>query len=83
MPVALHTAADDLTVEDIEGGEQRVEVPMPLIVMHQGAGATLLPTHWTAGLRAKAVGVSSVQRIWQAHELQPHRVRRFKLSKDP
>jgi transposase len=39
-------------------------------------------THWTAGLMAKAVGisVSSVQRIWQAHGLQPHRVRRFKLS---
>jgi transposase len=42
-------------------------------------------THWTAGLMAKTVGisVSSVQRIWQAHGLQPHRVRRFKLSKDP
>ncbi len=42
-------------------------------------------THWTAGMMAKAVGisVSSVQRIWQAHGLQPHRVRRFKLSKDP
>ena len=34
---------------------------------------------------AKAVGisVSSVQRIWRAHGLQPHRVRRFKLSTDP
>ena len=42
-------------------------------------------THWTAGMMAKAVGisVSSVQRIWQAHGLAPHRVRRFKLSKDP
>jgi transposase len=42
-------------------------------------------THWTAGQMAKTVGVSisSVQRIWQAHGLQPHRVRRFKLSKDP
>src|ERR1700704_6157543 len=42
-------------------------------------------THWTAGLMAKAVGISisSVQRIWQAHGLHPHRVRRFKLSKDP
>jgi transposase len=41
-------------------------------------------THWTAGMMAKTVGisVSSVQRIWQAHGLQPHRVRRFKLSKD-
>jgi len=34
---------------------------------------------------AEAVGisVSSVQRIWRAHGLQPHRVRRFKLSNDP
>src|SRR5947208_7684322 len=42
-------------------------------------------THWTAGMMAKAVGisVSSVLRIWQAHGLQPHRVRRFKLSRDP
>jgi DNA-binding MurR/RpiR family transcriptional regulator len=42
-------------------------------------------THWTAGMMAKAVGisVSSVLRIWQAHGLQPHRVRQFKLSTDP
>jgi transposase len=42
-------------------------------------------THWTAGLMAKTIGVSvsSVQRIWQAHGLKPHWVRRFKLSKDP
>src|SRR4029077_1492084 len=42
-------------------------------------------THWTAGMMAKAadISISSVQRIWQAHGLQPHRVRRFKLSKDP
>ena len=42
-------------------------------------------THWTAGAMAKAIGisVSSVQRIWRAHGLEPHRVRRFKLSKDP
>jgi len=42
-------------------------------------------THWTAALMAKAVGISasSVQRIWRAHGLQPHRVRQFKLSEDP
>ena len=42
-------------------------------------------THWTAAAMAKAVGISqsSVQRIWKAHGLQPHRVRNFKLSKDP
>ena len=42
-------------------------------------------THWTALAMAKAVGisVSSVQRIWRAHGLQPHRLRQFKLSNDP
>lgn len=35
-------------------------------------------------MMAKAVGVSvsSVQRIWRAHGLQPHRLRLFKLSND-
>jgi len=42
-------------------------------------------THWTAAMMAQACGisVSSVQRIWRAHGLQPHRMRLFKLSNDP
>ena len=42
-------------------------------------------THWTGRARARAVGISltSVQRIWAAHKLQPHRVRTFKRSRDP
>jgi hypothetical protein len=42
-------------------------------------------THWTGRAVAKAVGVSlrAVQRIWDTHRLQPHRLRTFKLSKDP
>ena len=42
-------------------------------------------THWVAAMMAKATGisVSSVQRIWRAHGLRPHRVRQFKLSNDP
>jgi len=42
-------------------------------------------THWTGRAMAAATGVSlrSVQRIWAAHGLLPHRVRRFKLSQDP
>ena len=42
-------------------------------------------THWTATLMAAEIGisVSSVQRIWRRHGLQPHRMRRFKLSNDP
>lgn len=42
-------------------------------------------THWTGRAMAKAAGISlrSVQRIWEAHKLQPHRVRTFKRSHDP
>jgi hypothetical protein len=42
-------------------------------------------THWTGRAMAKTAGISlrSVQRIWEAHNLQPHRVRTFKRSGDP
>ena len=42
-------------------------------------------THWTGRAVAKVVGVSlrAVQRIWEQHRLQPHRLRTFKRSKDP
>jgi transposase len=42
-------------------------------------------THWTCRSMAKAAGVSpdTVNRIWRAHKLQPHRVKTFKLSTDP
>jgi hypothetical protein len=40
-------------------------------------------THWTAMATATGISVSSVQRIWRRHGLQPHRMRQFKLSNDP
>src|SRR5207302_9130847 len=56
----------------------------------QGAGAYLRrtageTTHWTGRAMAAAVGLSlrTIQRIWEAHRLQPHRLRTFKRSKDP
>ena len=41
-------------------------------------------TQWSARSMAKAAGVSytSVQRIWRAHELKPHLVKTFKVSRD-
>ncbi len=41
-------------------------------------------THWSCRSMAKAQGVSpaTVQRIWDAHNLKPHRVQTFKLSND-
>jgi Homeodomain-like domain len=51
----------------------------------QDFGADLLrppgeATHWPGRAMAKAVGVSlrAVQRLWEAHRLQPHRIRTFK-----
>jgi transposase len=42
-------------------------------------------THWSSRGMAKASGLStsSVQRIWRAFGLQPHRLESFKLSTDP
>ena len=41
-------------------------------------------THWSIRKMAAAtrLSYSSVQRIWQAHELKPHLVKTFKLSND-
>jgi hypothetical protein len=64
--------------------------PLPPIVIDRVVELTLAAppgeaTHWTGRAMAAASGLSlrSVQRIWAAHGLQPHRVRRFKLSPDP
>ena len=42
-------------------------------------------THWCCRLMAAAAGVSisSVQQVWSARGLKPHRVETFKLSDDP
>jgi len=42
-------------------------------------------THWSTRAMAKRCGMSqtAVSRIWRAFVLQPHRVKTFKLSKDP
>jgi hypothetical protein len=64
--------------------------PLPATVIDRVVKLTLAEplgeaTHWTDRAMAAASGISlrSVQRIWTAHGLQPHRVRRFKLSQDP
>jgi transposase len=42
-------------------------------------------THWSCRTMAQSQGVSksSVNNIWRAHKLQPHRTKTFKLSRDP
>jgi hypothetical protein len=64
--------------------------PLPAATVERVVAITLtgLPdeaTHWTGREMGKIAGISlrSAQRIWAAHGLRPHRVRRFKLSNDP
>ena len=42
-------------------------------------------THWSCRTLAKSQGVSksTINTIWQAHNLKPHRMETFKLSRDP
>ena len=42
-------------------------------------------THWSCRTMAQAQGVSknTVNRLWQLHNLKPHRTETFKLSRDP
>jgi transposase len=42
-------------------------------------------THWSCRLMARAqqVSASTVNRLWQLHNLKPHLSRTFKLSRDP
>jgi transposase len=64
--------------------------PLPVATVQSVVGLALGPppgeaTYWTGRMLAKAAGVSlrSVQRILEAHQLAPHRIRMFKLSSDP
>jgi transposase len=42
-------------------------------------------THWSTRLMARETGLhpTTISRIWRAHGLKPHRIKTFKLSKDP
>ena len=64
--------------------------PLPQATVDEILALTKKPppneaTHWVGAIMAKAVGVSvsTVQRVWRSHGLQPHRWRLFKLSNDP
>lgn len=42
-------------------------------------------THWSCRLMAErqAMSKSTISNIWRSHNVKPHRVKRFKLSRDP
>jgi len=61
-------------------GAERVQAIIDATLQTKPVAAT----HWSVRSMARAQGVSpaTVQRIWDAHGLKPHRVKTFKLSRD-
>jgi transposase len=73
-----------------EGSRKPGKPPVPLSTVAKVVALTCAEppgevTHWTGRAMAKAADLSltTVQRIWKAHKLAPHRLRTFKRSKDP
>jgi len=59
----------------------KIEEVINATLQTKPAGAT----HWSCRTMAKEQGISkaTINRIWQSHGLQPHRIKKFKLSRDP
>jgi transposase len=77
---------DGLHDEARSGAPRTIEdVRIEAVIVKTLESAPENATHWSSRGMAKAAGisVSSVQRIWRAFGLQPHRIETFKLSTDP
>ena len=73
-----------------EGSRKPGKARTPLSVVAQVVALTCSEppgevTHWTGRAMAEATHLSltTIQRIWKAHKLAPHRLRSFKRSNDP
>ena len=62
-------------------GTDKVAAIIERTLQHRPKGAT----HWSCRSMAREQGVSkaTVNRIWQSHQIKPHRTQGFKLSRDP
>ncbi len=88
LPPPVHGGGPDALVHDAPGRGRKRQITAAR--EHQVVAATLQTappraTQWSLRSMAAAQGLSpaSIHRIWDAHGLQPHRVRTFKLSTDP
>ena len=73
--------------KDAPRAGRRPKVPMKKVLAVVKATVETPPpnaTHWSTRSMAKAQGLSqtTVQRIWKQHNLKPHLVKTFKLSRD-
>ncbi|MGH9158909.1 MAG: IS630 family transposase [Vicinamibacteraceae bacterium] len=82
----LHDRLDGLYDEPRPGAPRTIEdEQIEAVIVRTLEETPRGATHWSLRGMAKASGVSrsTVNRIWRAFGLQPHRSETFKLSKDP
>ena len=85
-----HFAEDGVERLLREGSRKPGKARTPLSVVAQVVALTCSEppgevTHWTGRAMAEATHLSltTIQRIWKAHKLAPHRLHSFKRSNDP
>ncbi|WP_239629234.1 helix-turn-helix domain-containing protein [Bradyrhizobium sp. I71] len=73
------------TTSRVRGAAHHDDVRIEAVIVRTLESCPENATHWSSRSMAKASGlsVSTVQRIWRAFGLQPHRLATFKLSTDP
>ena len=71
--------------QDLPRGGRKPKIDAAEIVRLTTQTSPPAATHWSTRTLAAHMGVSdtTVQRVWRAHGLKPHRVRTFKVSRDP
>ena len=71
--------------QDLPRGGRKVRVDHERIIELTTQTTPANATHWSTRTLAKVAGVSAttVARVWRAHGLKPHRVKSFKISRDP
>ena len=71
--------------QDLPRGGRKPTVDAQEIVRLTTQTLPTQTTHWSTRRLAKVSGVSdtTVLRVWHAHGLKPHRVKTFKVSRDP
>lgn len=77
---------DGLYDEPRPGGPRKIsDAQVEDVIVRTLESTPANATHWSSREMSRVSGLSttSVQRIWRAFGLQPHRTETFKLSKDP
>ena len=71
--------------QDLPRGGRKVRVDHERIIELTTQTTPANATHWSTRTLAKVAGVSAttVARVWRAHGLKPHRIKSFKISRDP